>query len=361
MKRVLLNAAQAGNRSGTGRYITELIREFQKMPLPIELLLLDETGRIQLLPQHDVQDTSPLQRLFLEQLRVPLASLKFGLTHCPAGMGPLLPCGRLILTIHDLAALKHPEWFTPSRAAYYRFALRRGVRRTQHLIADSMATKQDLQEMLGVGEERIDVVPLGVSLHFHPATDAEVQELRARIPLPQSYFLFVGTIEPRKNLPRLVAAYRQIAAEVPEDLVLCGRHGWASDAFLEDCRKGDHAARIHWVNHLLDKHLPALLSSATAFVWPSLHEGFGLPPLEAMACGAPVISSNTTSIPEVVGEAGMLVDPEDTDVIAAAMVRLSGDAALREQLRAAGQVRAMQFTWEKTAALTAAAYIKAMS
>lgn len=362
MKRVLLSAVQANNRSGTGRYVSQLVNAFRLLPLPLDIVTANPRGGLDILLGHDPPTDSPLTKLLMEQAGVPLRSWRYHLTHFPAGMGPFLPCRRLILTVHDLIALKHPEWFTPTRARYYRNAAKKGVRRASRIVADSEATSRDLQELLHVPEQKIDVVPLGVSgNHFRPATDGELCQAQKELYLPQQYFLFMGTIEPRKNLKRILAAWRGIASEVPEDLVIAGRPGWGFTDTLEKCRAGEHATRIHLLGPVLDRHLPPLLSSATAFVWPSLYEGFGLPPLEAMACGAPVISSNTSSIPEVVGDAGILIDPTNEDEIAQAMLRVSKDAELRKRLSASSIARASQFTWQRTAELTATSYLRALA
>lgn len=290
-----------------------------------------------------------------------LRSVKPDLVHYPAnfsrwvGRGPL-PRTRLALTVHDLSFLRHPEWFRWERSAYYRAAIGRSVRSADLVIADSEATAADLRELLREPPNHIAVIPLGVEEHYRPATGEAIADVRARYGLPGQFFLYLGTIEPRKNLPRLIRAFDRIAGGVEADLVIAGRAGWKVDATQSAVSMAEHRDRIHFPGFVAAEDMPAVLSAAEAFVWPSLWEGFGLPPLEAMACGTPVVTSNVSSLPEVTADAALLVAPEDEDAIAEAMRRVVEDSELRETLIARGHERAAMFTWRRTAAMTADAY-----
>ncbi|MBI3119349.1 MAG: glycosyltransferase family 4 protein [Candidatus Hydrogenedentes bacterium] len=368
MMRVLFNALQLNNRSGTGRYCAELLRAFAEIAPDLELTACLPRGsrseeepdaggpafRVSHSAFRNVPTTCP--RVFMEHWLLPHQARNFDLVHYPASVGPLFPATNLVLTVHDLAVFRHPEWFTRGRALYYRAAITRGVRQARRIIADSRATAQELQELLDVPPDLIDIIPLGVSPHFAPVPLERIEAIRRQYALPADFFLFVGTFEPRKNLERLITAWDSVAACIPENLVLAGRRGWRDAPILEAIQRSPFRSRIHLPSHVPEHDLPALLSAARAFVWPSLYEGFGLPPLEAMACGTPVITSNTSSLPEITGDAALLVDPHEVDAIAQALRRVSANAALRDELRAKGLTRAAQFTWHHTGDLTLRSY-----
>lgn len=364
--KVLINALQAGNRSGTGRYTLELIRALAACTETVQLALLwpeDAEPRDPPFPAEIIRQAGGSARRALQTgraLRAALRSHPADLVHHPASIGPAVPLTPAVLTVHDLIALRHPEWFRWDRALYYRNALRASVRHAARVITDSRATANDLAELLAYPESQIDVVPLGVGKEFRPASETACAEVRRRYRLPERFFLYVGTIEPRKNLERLLTAWSSMVREETPDLVIAGRRGWKTDAFERAVVQSPSRARIHTPGYVEQKDLPAVLSAATAFVWPSLVEGFGLPPLEAMACGAPVLTSNTSSLPETAGDAAILVCPTDTEAIAEALCRLSEDEALRLSLRAKGLARAAQFTWARTAERTVESYRKAL-
>jgi glycosyltransferase involved in cell wall biosynthesis len=367
--RVLLNALQAGNLSGTGRYATQLARWLPQVEGDAEVFLVWPQGLPRPLtssPQRgSILEHRPgaINRLVYDQLGIHRTAreLKADLIHYPANIGSVLSASPNVVTIHDLSFFHDPAWFPRNRAHYYRTAVARSARNARRVIADSHATADDVRTMLRIPEDRIDVVPLGVEEHFSPA-DAHAQEAaRTKYKLPATFFLYVGTLEPRKNLIRLVQAFEQIANDCDLDLVLAGRDGWKTRALHKTIAASPVKSRIHLPGFIAYEDLPALLSAAHTFVWPSLCEGFGLPPLEAMACGTPVLASDVSSVPEVVGDAGLLVNPYDTDTIAEAMARLASDEALRNHLRTQGPERAATFTWRATAEQTLASYVTAAS
>jgi glycosyltransferase involved in cell wall biosynthesis len=276
--------------------------------------------------------------------------------HYPASIGPLDGGPNVVVTVHDCIFMRHPDWFRWERAEYYRWAGCRSARRAARVIADSQATAYDLRELIGVPDSRIDVVPLGVDGQFRPATAEAIETVRAQYKLPESYFLYVGTLEPRKNLAAVVRAWDCVAEEIEEDLVIAGRTGWKTEEMLAAIRQAKHRDRVHLPGFIEQTDLVPAISAAQVFVWPSLFEGFGLPVLEAMACGTPVLTSTTSSLPEVAGDAALLVDPESDEAIAEGMKRLSRDDVLRARLSAAGLQRAAEFTWTRTAELTLKTY-----
>ena len=266
---------------------------------------------------------------------------------------------KVVLTVHDVSFLREPRWFRSDRSIYYRLMIRRSASRATRILADSEATGRDLQELIRIESSKIDVTPLGVDARFQPATEADIMRVREIYDLPETFFLYVGTLEPRKNLPRVIGAFDRIATKCDHDLVIAGRDGWKFAGIYDAAANARHSARIHFIGFVDDSLLPALFSAASVFVWPSLWEGFGLPPLEAMACGTPVVTSNTSSLPEVVGDAALRVQPEDVEAISEAMRSLTDDAELCASLRQRGMERASKFTWQRTAKLTYEAYCRA--
>ena len=370
--RVLIDGLQAGNLSGTGRYIMELARWLPSLGEDLDLVVL--------WPAHVLHPAiSPEMRVSFvtANAQTPLARIYHGqgklwpllggagadVVHYPANFTPLLKRSsraKVVLTVHDLSFLREPSWYRWNRATYYRYAARQSVRQSDRIIADSYATATDLSTFLKVPQEQIDVIPLGVGEPFK-VTPAEQQgTARQLYNLPEQFFLYVGTIEPRKNIVRLIEAWSKIAAALPYDLVIAGREGWKCGPVKDATKISPHAGRIHFPGFIRPEDLSALLGAARVFVWPSLWEGFGLPPLEAMACGTPVVSSNRSSIPEALGDSVLLADPLNVEQLAAAMRDAAADEDLRKRLAAAGLARAATFTWRRTAQLTAAAYRRAM-
>lgn len=266
---------------------------------------------------------------------------------------------RVVATIHDLTPIRFPHWHTAYQKIMGKY-LPRSVKRSDRIIADSQATADDLMSYLDVPEDKIRVVPLAAAPHFYEPPSAEaLLAARGRYGLTGSYFLFVGTLEPRKNLGTLLLAYQKLPADVQREhpLVLVGSRGWEDERLLTTI---DALPHVRWLGRVPDSDLPALLAGALGFVYPSYFEGFGLPVLEAMAAGCPVVTSNVSSLPEVTGTgpdaAALLVHPDDVAGLAAAMTRLAEEPALREDLKTRGLARARLFSWDKAAAQTLAVY-----
>lgn len=265
----------------------------------------------------------------------------------------------MVLTIHDLLTLREPSWGTARMRAEQR-AIVSLARRAAHVVCDSEATRLDVLERTGLAPEQVTTVYLGVNEELLAGVDAErVAQVRARYGLDRPYVLSLSTRDPRKNLGRLIDAYDLLCAECGAqwDLVLVGASGWGTDEVTPRLQRS-RPGRVLVTGHVPRADLPALLRGASALGYPSLGEGFGLPPLEAMALGCPVVTSNISSLPEVVGDAAVMVDPRDTEAIAAGLRRVLTDRELAEELRRRGQARARQFTWERTARETLAVYRK---
>lgn len=266
----------------------------------------------------------------------------------PCNTGPLA-VARQVVTIHDCAFYDQPEGFSRKFAAWYHWLVPRLARRIRRIITVSNFSKSRLVDYCRVPERKIAVIPQGVDERFHPQSEDAIANTRAALGLPEQYVLFVGNLVPRKNLLRLLAAWNLVSAQFPAlKLVLAG----ASDQLFADAGLGQLPASVRAAGYVADEHLPALYCGAMAFAYPSLYEGFGLPVLEAMACGVPVLTSNTTSLPEVAGDAALLVDPYSEEAIAQGLRQLLGDGLLRDELAARGLARAASFTWERTARAT---------
>ncbi len=287
-----------------------------------------------------------------QRLRLPIPAESFtGRADCFYSPDFVLPPLRrhtsAILTVHDLSFLRYPETFTPALRRYLENAVPRSVARANHILADSNATRRDLIELLGVAPERISTLYSGVAPDFNPKTAPdERKRLQERYHIGARYVLAVGTVQPRKNYLRLMEACDPLAAEGIE-LVIVGKPAWLAEPILEAAAARSY---VHLLGFARDEDLPALYRQAAAFAFPSLYEGFGLPVLEALACGAPVVASAASSVPEVLGNAGLLADPLDIPAWTEALQRLLADEPLCAALRQRGFARAQEFTWTRAAA-----------
>jgi len=359
--KVLLNGLQAANRSGTGRHTIDLAEALAASP-NVDLTLLWPQGFPTPNATSIPRDIGGRQRLLDDQLRMDLLRRRAGadLVHYPANVGALRGSSPFVLTVHDLSFVRHPQWFTPTRARYYRFAASWSARRARRIIAVSHAAKHDLVKFWKLDPDTIDVIHNGVRAAFRPADRDAIAALKKELGLPERFVLFVGTLEPRKNIERIIGAWERAHADADVELVLVGRDGWKTESIHRAIETSPLRRHLHRRDHLPDTALPTLYSAARALVWPSHFEGFGLPPLEAMACGTPVITSRVSSLPEVCGDAALLVDPINTGEIAQAITRLADDETLHADLRQRGLERAAQFTWQRAAEETIATYRRAL-
>ena len=265
---------------------------------------------------------------------------------------PTLPGTRTLLTVHDLSFVRVPEAASPPLRTYLNRVVPRSVKMADHILADSQATKDDLQELYGTAADKITVLHSGVSSRFQAIADeAVLDQVKAKYGLTSvDYLLSVGTVQPRKNYSRVIRALARLRQQ-GHDLhyAIAGGKGWLEDEMRQTIGETKLGDCVHLLGFVDDDDLPALYSAARMLVMPSLYEGFGLPILEAMACGAPVIAGNLSSLPEVVGQAGLLVDPYDAGAIAAAIIQVESDSRCRKALIEAGLQQARQFTWERAA------------
>jgi glycosyltransferase involved in cell wall biosynthesis len=322
-------------------------------------LPLANTHKFEIIPSH-LDTERPPQRILWEQTALPwqLARRRLDLIHGTLNVLPLARRVPGVVTIHDVSFLLFPERFLPGRRRYLSAFTRMSVFGARRVVASSENTRRDIIRLLGVPAERVRVVRLGVEDRFRARPDAgalarfrEAQQLHAQ------FFLYVGTLEPRKNLVRLLNAYhiaRHKGVEWP--LVLAGGKGWLYEEIFQRVRDLNLEDCVKFPGYVRNEDLPLWYNAASAFVYPSLYEGFGLPVAEAMACGCPVLTARNSSLVEVAGDAAILVDGEDQTAIADGLCRLAGDARLREELSVRGQAQSAQFSWAHTAAEMVAVY-----
>ena len=337
--------------SGDGLDVVGLARADQQLPIDARLRRLSgRAGR-----------TAPFELGQQWLLPGALRRERYALYHYANFDVPLGVRGPLVATCYDLEPLRHPALFPPRLVWFVKLFARR-LRRADRVITISEATARDVEELAGVPRQRITAAHLGVERRFAPAGAGERNRIRARYALPRRFVLYVGNTMPHKNLVRLVEAIgivRRTCPDVP--LIVGGSPDKYRPAVEAAAARTAPGAAVRFLGRIDDADLPALLSSASVFAFPSLYEGFGLPVLEAMACGTPVVTSNRGSLPEVVGDAAIQIDPLDVEALAASILRLleDRDAALR--LAAAGQARALEFTWGRCARTHLAVYRQLLS
>lgn len=266
--------------------------------------------------------------------------------------------GPIVTTVHDMSVVRHPEWHPRDRVTWYEREFAQSVRRTTHFICPSAFSKSELVTLAGVDPDRVTVIPLAPREPFRQQDEPAVASARERLALPQRFLIFVGTLEPRKNIGGLLEAYARIplAARERYPLVLVGAGGWRMEGLWRRAAELGVRDALRPIGYVSEADLACLYTAARALVWPSWYEGFGLPPLECMACGTPVITSRTTSLPEVVGDAAIQIVPDDPAALAYAMRAIIEDDALAADLAARGPARAAEFTWQRCAAAHAAVY-----
>ena len=313
--------------------------------------------RLHRLPFSDWTLTVAWHRLHLP-LYVDLFTGPLDLFHSPDFVLPPVRRARTIVTVHDLSFMRYPQYADRNLVAYLSSVVPRSLRRADLILADSEWTRQDIIALLGMPAEKVAVVPAGVGNEYHPVDDQSALEAaRQRYRLPQRFILHVGTLEPRKNLIRLLEAFAGINAHVPDVyLVLVGAKGWLYEDIFATVERLGLSHQVVFPGYVAEADLPLVYNLASLLAYPSLYEGFGLPPLEAMACGVPVVCSNSSSLPELVGNAALMVAPEDTDGLAAALRLALEDETLRQSLRDKGLERAQLFTWTAAAQRLLEAY-----
>jgi glycosyltransferase involved in cell wall biosynthesis len=276
--------------------------------------------------------------------------------HAPVNVTPLFTGVPRVVTIHDLAFHLFPEQYPGAKQRYLRLMTRLSVRRAARVIAVSDATRADVLRLYGAAASKVTTVPNGVGADMRPLPVDQVEAFRGAQGLPARFILFLGTLQPRKNLETLLRAYARMDGEPDVPLVVVGAAGWSYGPILATARELGLADKVRFAGYAEPETLSLWYNAAEMLVYPSTYEGFGLPPLEAMACGTPVIASDSSALPEVVGDAGLLVAPSDVDGLTGAIRELATSASLRADLSARGRRRAAGYSWRRTAEATVAVY-----
>ena len=362
---------------GIGRYTRNLIRAISQCDSRNQYVLLVAGGwgagdGLGIWPDNFQVRQLPLSdrwmNLLWQRLRLPVPVQWFSgsihLYHSPDFVLP--PTGRTpaVLTVHDLSFLRVPQFFVAGFRDYLEMAVSRAVIRAAHVLADSESTRRDLVELMAVDRHKVTVVYPGVEARFRPVQDqTPLESVRARYGLPQRFILGLSTLQPRKNFSglitafaRLVAGQQEIFGEADLGLVIAGGQGWMYDETLASVERLGLQGRVHFPGFVADEDLPALYTLASVFAFPSWYEGFGLPVLEAMACGTPVVTADNSSLPEVAGEAALMVGAGDPDGLCRALGQALSDEALRERMVAAGTKQAQRFSWRVAAKKVLQAY-----
>ena len=287
-----------------------------------------------------------------------LSMEKVDVFHAPGYVAPLINRCPTILTVYDCIALTHPHLCRRANRMHYRLMLPESARHARRVIVPTEAVKNDLLRTTRVSEANVNVIPLGISPQFRPLDDRECEKVRTAHDLPEKFILFVGNIEPKKNLQTLLKAFFALKAhrKVPHKLVIAGKPAWGSAAVMRTIAAHDLGEDVRLLGYFPENELAALYNLAELFVLPSIVEGFGFPPLEAMACGTPVVASDVPALHETLGDAASLVDPLSLAELKKAMEDVLFDADQQQKQRAAGIERARQYSWLNTAQQTMDVY-----
>ena len=360
--RVGINASKFFEvNTGVGRYTSNLCKSiletdgkndyFLYSPGQMDIVIRTDRTRIQFKKSGIALKNNTL-RILWEQVTLPYCSMndRLDLFHyTDHSLSILQRTHPAIITVHDIAYVRFPRLLNKSRQIYKKYILNVSIKRADVIVADSYSTKRDILNYFGIKEEKIKVVYPGVERRFRPISN--VEEYRLRNNLPSKMVLNVGTLEPRKNIVTLIRAFKKLKELGFKNykLVIAGDKGWLYKQIFDEIKSSDLQKEVLFLGIAEDESLPMLYNCADVFVYPSLYEGFGLPPLEAMACGIPVITSNTSSLPEVIGSAGIMIDPDDVNSLCEAMYNVLKDKELWYHMSKNGLERSKLFSWKETA------------
>jgi glycosyltransferase involved in cell wall biosynthesis len=363
----LLAAAGGYRRAGIHGYIYQLLDHLTAAVPDWRYTVFVGAGSPPPSPQFTVRRARlnterPLNRILWEQCLQPFQLGGLDLVHELAFAAPLMMPKPFVVTVYDLTFMRYPERLSTTRRLYLRLFTGLSCRRARRVQAISQSTADDLVNLLHIPREKIDLALPGVEPRFRPLPVTEIEDFRQKNNLPERFLLFVGTLEPRKNIPTLLQAYAGLPERLRREvhLVLAGGKGWLKDDLPTLLQQYQIAETVHLPGYVADEALVLWYNAAEAFVYPSVFEGWGLPLTEAMACGTPVITSNVSSLPEAVGGAGLTLPPDDVAAWRDAIQHSIEDTAWRRERRERGLERAKMFTWESTARQTIESYRRAL-
>ena len=379
----LLSGTPGYRQAGVHQYAKHLLAGIARTHAPNITALISPTARDEISNLQSLisfQEASrstedPWQRIWVEQVETPrvLREIKADLYHGLLNVLPLRAACPTIVSVMDLSFITQPQTHRWFNRTYLKLFARWSCRKAARIITISEHTKRDVVNHFGVAANRIDAIPLGVTENFKRLPDDTIAQFKQANQIGDQAIFYLGSIEPRKNLLRLIEAFAQLTHHsttqpITNNLIthnpqlfIGGSLGWMYDDILARIQALGLGRQVQLIGRVAEDDLPKWYSACTVFVYPSLYEGFGLPVLEAMACGAPVITSNVASLPEVVGDAGLIIKPTDTLALAAAMQRVLSQPELQATLRTQSMQRAAQFTWQRTAQQTLACYQRVLA
>jgi len=368
--RIMIDARMGHTRVGMGVYVRGLLDGLAKIDKENDYYVIINKDREEnFVPIQNnfhkiytnITYSNYLLRDFWEHLYLPLKlhKTKIDVYHGPNYVLPILGKGRMVLTIYDMISFATSGWYKPISRFRVQRLLKISAKKADKIITGSENSKRDIINILGLPDEKVKVIYIGIDNTYKPISDHhKLDTVKKRYNITGSFIMHVGSLNPRKNIPRLIEAYSKLPAEILKEyqLVIAGKRSWKADEIFAKAKQLGLGDRVTFTGFVEDADLPLLMNAAALLAFPSLYEGFGIPPLEAMACGTPVIASNTSSIPEVVGEAALLFDPYNVEEMADVMYRALTDKQLRNELRKKGFQRVKQFSWEKAARETLSVY-----
>lgn len=360
-----IDASTIGTQGGPRTYVLNLIDYLLKIDRENEYVIFynsgEHLGRFPQAKEVVVPFANPATRLFREHLLMAYYYKKerLDIIHNPKSAISLLKPCKTVTTIFDLIPVTNPETEKWMARAYWKVQIPIAARYADFVITSSEFAKKEIINRYGTRGDRIKVIPISYNSNCRPIEPGpETEAVKKRYSIPDKYILYVGTIQPRKNISTLIKAYSSLAksGRITHKLVITGRKGWLYDPLFELIKNEGMEEKAIFTGFVPDEELPYIYNRADIFVYLSLFEGFGIPPLEAMACGVPVICSNTTSLPEVAGDAGILVAPTDQKAVEEAILKIIQSPSLREEMREKGLIQAGRFSWERTARETLDVY-----
>lgn len=363
--KIAIDASTISTQGGPRTYVLGLLEALLSLDCENEYTVFYNdpvhTGRFPKAREIVLPGRNPVARLWREHVLLPLACRreKIDLLHCPKSAIPFFSPCPVVVTLHDLIPIKHPETEKFVARVYWRLQIPIAAKRSDFIITDSEHARKEIIDDFNVAPELVKAIMLGFNPAMSVACTPEAAEMvRQKYRLPERYILYVGTIQPRKNIPTLLEAFNILKRDngIPHRLVIVGRKGWLYDelfARISELGRGDD---VIFTGFVPDEELPAIYAGADMFAYLSFFEGFGLPPLEAMACGVPVVVSNTSSLPEVVGDAGIAVEPGDVAAVAAAILKILTNIEFATELRERGLRRSAAFSWDRCARETLHVY-----
>lgn len=349
---------------GIGNYVVNLVNELQKLDFENDyLILVGRENRGLFAKSKNFKfvtvwfwNQNKLLRIFWEQLILPFRLLihRIDILHSPGFVSPILKTTKQIITIHDMTFFTHPNYHLKSKVKYFQNMIPISAKNANWILTDSENTKKDVVEILGTDQTKIKTVYFGTNFKFLKGSSKFIKQ---KYKLNCPFILFVGMIEPRKNIFNLIRAFSKISSKIKHKLVIVGKKGWMYDEIFELVEKLTLREKVIFTDYVSDKYLEYFYSAADLFIYPSYYEGFGIPVIEAMACGCPVITSNNSCLSEIAKNAAVLINnPDDTEEIAQKIKRVLFSSIVKQNLSKKGLTRAKDFSWQKTAAKTLEVY-----